>query len=312
MKKFLIVLLMLSTVHTLQLVAQKEKSNNVSDSTKSSIEKDDFEEWKDFKNTFMEKPTLQLIYSWNQGDYNKDIFTSDFANINAAEIRLGWTKQKSLFSTNNVTKFKYPYFFFNFMEKTLNSKEISVNDLRNYVTKNVQFGFAEMKGYGYQFTPNSGLYLYHGTGISWNSINFESKIPLVRPTEQMIKNEQMLETYTGIMRFGQNFESGLKLQVYDPVSITASYSRSIIFPRHLFLQWAVSNMIEGIGQGIVDEFSKAVIKSSPSFGPIVNFVLKTGVSYGFYELRKTKMNWPFNSVSPLMYDSWKVGMSFEF
>ena len=128
----------------------------------------------------------------------------------------------------------------------------------------------------------------------------------------MIKNEQMLETYTGIMRFGQNFESGLKLQVYDPVSITASYSRSIIFPRHLFLQWAVSNMIEGIGQGIVDEFSKAVIKSSPSFGPIVNFVLKTGVSYGFYELRKTKMNWPFNSVSPLMYDSWKVGMSFEF
>jgi hypothetical protein len=44
----------------------------------------------------------------------------------------------------------------------------------------------------------------------------------------------------------------------------------------------------------------------------VNFVLKTGFSYGFYELRKTKMNWPFNSVSPLMYESWKVGMSFEF
>lgn len=295
---------MLSFALSLQVTAQDTKSSEVTDSSKIKKDKDDFDDWNDYKNTFSEKPTIQLIYSWNQGDYNKDIFSADFENINAAEVRIGWTKQKSLLENSNIHKFKYPYFFFNFMEKTLNSKEISLNDSNKYITKNVQFGFAEMKGYGYQFTPKSGLYLYHGGGISWNSINYENK------PDSM--NNSVLETYKGIMRFGQNFESGLKFQVYSPVSITASYNRSIVYPRHLFLQWAVGGLIEGIGQGIVDEFSKAVIKSSPKLGPIVNFVLKTGVSYGFYELRKTKMNWPFNSVSPLMYDSWKIGMSFEF
>jgi hypothetical protein len=51
---------------------------------------------------------------------------------------------------------------------------------------------------------------------------------------------------------------------------------------------------------------------SPYAGPIVHFVLKNALSYGFYELRKKHMNWPVQTVAPLMYENYKVGLTFAF
>ncbi|HAW08262.1 MAG TPA: hypothetical protein DCW42_03700 [Bacteroidetes bacterium] len=63
---------------------------------------------------------------------------------------------------------------------------------------------------------------------------------------------------------------------------------------------------------MVDSFVKRVRGYSPWATPIVNFVLKNGLSYGLYELRRSKMNWPFNSASPYVFETFKVGMSYKF
>jgi hypothetical protein len=94
------------------------------------------------------------------------------------------------------------------------------------------------------------------------------------------------------------------------MSIDASYERSIIFPRHLFWKWTGSVLIEAAGQWAVDGFVDRVLDSAPYAAPIVSFVLKNALSYGMYELRHDKMNWPFDTVSPLAYDQFKVGLTF--
>jgi hypothetical protein len=52
--------------------------------------------------------------------------------------------------------------------------------------------------------------------------------------------------------------------------------------------------------------------SSPVAGPIMNFLLKGGYSYAFYKLKSEKMNWPFNTETPLTYETIKFGLTFSF
>jgi hypothetical protein len=94
--------------------------------------------------------------------------------------------------------------------------------------------------------------------------------------------------------------------------LDAGYERSIVFQRHLFWKWAGSAVMETAAQGLLDGFINKIFCSSPAAGPIVNFVLKNALAYGIYELRKDKMNWPFNSEAPFTYDQFKFGMTFVF
>jgi hypothetical protein len=47
-------------------------------------------------------------------------------------------------------------------------------------------------------------------------------------------------------------------------------------------------------------------------GPIMYFVLKNGISYVFYTQLQEKMNWPFNSETPLTIETIKIGASISF
>jgi len=52
--------------------------------------------------------------------------------------------------------------------------------------------------------------------------------------------------------------------------------------------------------------------ASPTAVPVVHFLLKNGLSYGVYQLRKEKMNYPFDSEAPIVNDTFKVGVTFIF
>ena len=65
-------------------------------------------------------------------------------------------------------------------------------------------------------------------------------------------------------------------------------------------------------QFLLDQFIDEIGESSPYAVPVVNFFLKNGLSYAVYELRKDKMNWPFDSAPPLCIDSFKFGLTFVF
>ena len=65
-------------------------------------------------------------------------------------------------------------------------------------------------------------------------------------------------------------------------------------------------------QGGIQYFSEDIVKVSPVIGPILHFLLKSGVSAGYYMLLRDDMNWPFNYETPVMVGSFKVGANVKF
>jgi hypothetical protein len=73
-----------------------------------------------------------------------------------------------------------------------------------------------------------------------------------------------------------------------------------------------SAAIEAAGDHAIDSFVRSILRSSPTAVPIVNLALKGGLSYGIYELRRTRMNWPYKGASPLLFEGFRAGLTFDF
>ncbi|MDM7916942.1 MAG: hypothetical protein ACE15D_05075 [Candidatus Eisenbacteria bacterium] len=166
-----------------------------------------------------------------------------------------------------------------------------------------RFGFVDRVALAYTLgTGRSALVPYSGTGIGW------TRFELDPPREDDVR----LRAFDGSYRFGSSWEGGVTAFPSDKVAIEVSYQRSIVFPRHLFWKWLGSAGIERAAQAGVDEFVDAVANGSPGAAPIVGFFLKNAIGYGLYELRKSDMNWPFDTAPPLTYDAIQAGFSFSF
>jgi hypothetical protein len=113
-------------------------------------------------------------------------------------------------------------------------------------------------------------------------------------------------------RFGTLAEAGLRVHLTDRFSLTGGYEGAVILPRTVFWPWLGSIAIYTGVQGGLDTFSAKIIEASPKAGPVIAWVLKTGVAAGYYYLLKDDMNWPFNYETPVMVGSFKVGANVKF
>lgn len=168
-----------------------------------------------------------------------------------------------------------------------------------------RFGFGNRLGYGYKLGPLA-LLLYNQNGLVW------TKLKTNRSEDLSEEDVNILDRYEGVYRFGMATEGGIKLQVWKTLALTGSYELAVIYPRHIFWPWLGSYIILNIGMGAISAFADDIMNSSPELGPIFYFLLKNGLAYGFYQGIKEKMNWPFNSETPMTMESFRVGVSFAF
>jgi len=257
-------------------------------------------------------PTIQVFYSASSPsllnekhkDYN-DPFSGDFFKSNFGEIRLGTTMHSMKYPDFGIADYDFSSIYF----KYLGPEGFTMNSpLDNeYNLKVLQFGFSGASGYGYRSEDGwFGFYLFTGGTMNWSDVAYSIE------SGGDIESNTALNTFDGTLRFGESYESGFKIGALGPLNLITSYESMIIYPRHLFWKWTISELIEQIGIGVAGQFAKSIMKKSPELGPIVNWVLKTGIYYGLYELRKTNMNWPYKTAPPLMINSWKLGLSMEF
>jgi len=244
-------------------------------------------------------PAISLNYGITKMGIDK--LNSDFAKVNSAEIRIGYMSEKLNHRSSYITKYKYKYFTFSNTSYELTDKKEYSGDIR---TKMWQFGFGYENGYGYN-TGGASIIPYHAFGINWSRL--EVKDPV-----RNVDDRKYLEYFDDSFRFGLMAEGGVKFRLIPNLSLDASYQREIVMPRLMFWKAAGSSALLAIGQHAIDKFVDEVFNSSPAAAPIVNFVLKNALSYGFFELRKEKMSWPFETAAPLKYDTFKVGMTFVF
>lgn len=168
-----------------------------------------------------------------------------------------------------------------------------------------RFGSEDIEAWGYTGDASaSGVYFVHGSNHGWTFLD------VTRAPAQ--PDEQYLTDFGSAMRFGETMRAGVDLR-WGMVSLNAAYTWDQVYPRHLFWKWAGSSAIEGIASGLVDAFVKAIGESSPKAVPIMNFVLRNGLAYGFKSLRKANMTWPFGAdTPPLNIETYSVGVTVSF
>ena len=225
------------------------------------------------------------------------------ANSRLLEIRIGRTKKELESESANIIKYRHNYYsltnIFTELGNESTSGEINTVLLR--------FGLGEDEGYGYRLGDSRRspeVILCHSGGIQWSMLIVEDGV--TNPSDSV-----HLALFDGF-RFGTNMEAGVKIRMLPLVAFDAGFERAIVFPRHLFWKWVLSEAMEGAIKLALDEFVDKIMDSTPSAAPVVNFILKNGSTYGIYELRKEKMNYPFDSAPPLVNDSFKFGLTFVF
>jgi len=287
----------LITLLNINLIAQEAEEDSAQVEG-SSIWDDEFQ-----MKSSVSHPTIEIKYGMGLPLFHEDLFKSSFEPINSVEVRLGYIKKESEIFDNDIFDYSFNYVSFQNMtsswDKSNNDNSIKIN------TDAWQFGIANQSGYGYKLAEKTDLSLYHAGAWVWTKIDFMD-------TSSISQDQKRMDNFGESFRFGNYNEAGIDFQVYEPISLTLAYQQTVIFPRHMFWKWFGSGIVEGIGTGCISWFSGKVLKSSPKWGPIVYFVLKNAYAYGFNALRKKNMNWPFDTDAPLMYDNYKIGLSFAF
>ena len=244
-------------------------------------------------------PTIETNYGFSKNSLN--LLTGKFNKANLAELKLGYTNEYNVSNTESIMKYNSSYFGISNSSYKLAKKSFS-SDLDGDMWR---FAAGWDRGYGYKPSQKSAIIFYNGNAFTLSRLKIDNPIP-------DIADSLSLNMFRDAFRYGQKTEAGMKIQIIPQLVLNASYERAQVFPRWLFWKWAGGAIIEVAAQSMVDEFVDKILDSTPMAAPVINFLLKNGLSYGIYELRKDKMNWPFNTPAPFMTDSYKFGVTFIF
>lgn len=247
-------------------------------------------------------PTIELMYGMSNPTYHEDIFKGNLADNDEFSLKLGFTDFRRSLRSQSVIKYNFSSFLVENKNYVINHKDDTGKGIR---TDTWNFGFFNSDGYGYRFGEYSSLVLVHGDGIQWSKLKFKDRA-------KDSADQNALDVFGSALRFGEQWEAGIKLRFAKNIAVSAAYSREMIYPRHMFWYWLWSKMIEGAAQGSLDAFINAIEKSSPDLVPILDFILKNALSYGIYELRAKNMNWPAETAPPFMFNTFRVGLTFTF
>jgi len=256
-----------------------------------------FFSWED-KYVYKGKPSIELSYGQSAISLNNSGL--NLPQQGTINLKLGWHKQRNL-GNNSIVKYSS-----NFVSGIYSSGNIGIMNSANSDAVTLNFGFGSADGYGYRLGKNSTLVLYNSGAFTWTRYDMGNSLNIA-------ENEyNTIQDFNKSIRFGSTAEGGIIIPLGSVVNLQASYDRTIVFPRHMVWMHLGSVLIEAGGQFLLDGFVNAIYKTSPFAAPIVGFLLKNGLSYGIYELRREKMNWPFESAEPLLFDTYKVGVKFIF
>lgn len=244
-------------------------------------------------------PTIEMNYGIAKNSLN--LLTGKFNKANFAELKLGYTNESNVSNTESVMKYKSRYFGLSNISYKLAKNAIATD----YSGDMWRFALGEDHGYGYKPGQKSAIIFYNGNALTLTRLKLDNDITNVA-------DSLSLNMFRDAFRYGQKTEAGIKFQIIPQLVFSAGYERAQVFPRWMFWKWAGGAIIEVAAQSMVDEFVDKILDSTPMAAPAINFLLKNGLSYGIYELRKDKMNWPFNTPAPFMTDSFKFGVTFIF
>ena len=210
-------------------------------------------------------PFMEMNYGISKPRFEGLI--TDFNTLGMMELKLGFAATKTLHK--KLVSLDQFYAFGSYFDESLAlSSDSSEGDIGSQLTR---FGMGNRLGYGYG-GGLLGLELYNQNSINWtqvSSLGYDDMAP---------DAQAVFDRYGDSLRFGQLMEAGMKIRVFRSLSVSAAAEGAVIFPRTVFWPWLGSALMYSGAQGALQYFSEQIVESSPIIGPMLHFLLKSGVS----------------------------------
>jgi len=252
-----------------------------------------------FPGKWFSKPTIDFSYGLNETKLSG--FNTGIAQTGSLELKLGFTYLNNSKYGKNILKYRDGFIFLSNSSNSLYNNS-DVNKINSSMWR---FGFGSKSAYGIKLGSVS-IIPYNSNSFVWSEFKYDT-LNVNSSVDYSALNE-----FSNSFRYGSVSEAGINFQITPGFSIQPKFEISDIYPRHLFWKQSVSTMIEFSGLFLIESFSKRIMKSSPVAGTFVNFILTNAYEYGFYQLRKENVRWPYSGGVPLYVSTFKLGMTFTF
>lgn len=256
-----------------------------------------FKNKKKFKNMEESFYTIEPSYTQGNVEYTEanPLGQTKFGLVNSYGISLGRTNYKFCTedTNSNLREFNRGIF------EVRSYQAIDANDTSVINPKSYKLTLGTAEGYGYKI-GDSYLSLYNTDASSWAFMDAENGNPIVQ------------NTFGKSLRYGNLVEAGLTYQNSTGIGITAGYRQEFVYPRFLWWKNGISKLAEGATIGIIGWATKGMKKNGSAAYPIVNFIVNTGVQALFNHFRKNDMYFPYETASPLVYNSFVIKLSYSF
>ncbi len=254
------------------------------------------------------KNFIEISYGF--GELKQKNFDTEFNPLSLSEIKLGKRYLKPA-GNYRILEFEDNFLFSSYLnDNPGNIQNTKIN------FKIWRFGLGFRKGYGYSFGQNFAILPSYQLGFVWNQSKFSHPIERIltfAPVQIWQTEKNILDDYDNEIKFGTTNVAGIDLKLSSLLNIGINYETQIILPSYLVWKHFASFGIELLSQTGIDFLTEGVIiKAMPSVTPILYFLMKNGLSYFFYTLKQEKMNWPFDTKTPVTMESLKFDIKINF
>ncbi len=243
-------------------------------------------------------PILEGTYGYSIFD-QKD-FSADLPTAGAVGLKLGFRDVKQFKSWGK--KLDERFLLGYYAKSTVPPGKAGTGDLSGEWWR---VGVGQRAGYGWEIA-NQAIVPYHQYSFNYTNLKFANTSALT-PADTAI-----LSRVGGNGRLSMSTEGGLLVELFSSLSASAGYDATVIYPRLVVPEWICSYLILGSSVVIISSFAEEIVSSSPFLGPILYFVFRNAVAYGFFYAFRSQMNWPFTSETPFMTHTFKIDVSLKF
>lgn len=252
--------------------------------------------------TGFERPFVAVVSGYAHLD--RDATRSEIADHELLGIRIGFSKERPLPQDEAVRLYSARGLF-----GDRSAADLLDSETDGIATSSWRFGLSDADGAGYRIGSGSLTVMgTHANAMGWTFLDLE-EADLEESNPEAFRR---IDPFLDHVRFGTSWRGGLRLAPHPNLAVEADYQRAILFPATKGLDLLLSHTLEMIALEAVDPFLGAIADRSPRAVPILAFLLRGGISYAIYELRREDMHWPLDTAPPLTDDSFRFAIETVF